>query len=69
VSSRGFTRTCIQLQNDARTEALMLTHLLDSTPTEAHVFWNLLAGKPLYVATATNGKLWAIEQGKIKLVK
>lgn len=69
LSSRGFTRTCIQLQNDSRTEALMLTHLLDPTPTEAHVFWNLLAGKPLYVATAANGKLWAIEQGKIKLVK
>lgn len=67
ISRRGFTRTCISLQNDARAIALMITHLLDPTPTEAHVFWNLWSGKPLYVSTPPDGSLWEIQKGKVTL--
>jgi hypothetical protein len=69
VSQRGFTRTCVALQTDPRAVALMITHLLDSIPTEAHVFWSIWAKKPLYVTTPPNGTLWAIEGNKIKLIE
>lgn len=69
VSRRAFTRTCIALPHDRRAVMLMITHLLDSTPTEAHVFWSLWAGKPMYVATSPHGTLWTIEGGKIELDK
>lgn len=68
-SQRGFTRTCISLQTDPRAAALMITHLLDPIPTEAHVFWSIWAQKPLYVATPPNGTLWVVEGSKIKLVE
>ncbi len=68
TAQRGFTRTCVTLQNTPRTAGLMITHLLDPVPTEAHVFWSLWAGQPMYVAIA-NGTLWAIENGKIRLLE
>ena len=69
VSQRGFTRTCIALATDPRAEALMITHLLDPVPTEAHVFWSLWAGKPIYVATPPAGTIWAVQGDKIRLVE
>lgn len=69
TSRRGFTRTCIALQYDARSASLMITHLLDPTPTEVHVFWGLWSGKPLYAGTLPHGTIWAVESGKIRLVK
>lgn len=68
VSQRGFTRTCIALATDPKAEALMITHLLDPVPTEAHVFWSLWAGKPIYVATPPMGTIWAVQGDKIRLV-
>lgn len=65
TAGRSFTRSCVTLQNTPRTAALMVTHLLDPVPTEAHVFWSLWAKHPMYVATA-DGALWAIENGKIR---
>lgn len=69
TSQRGFTRTCIALQTDPSAVGLMITHLLDPIPTEAHVFWSLWAKKPMYVATPPNGTVWAVEGDKIKLVE
>ncbi|MBX3691571.1 hypothetical protein [Dokdonella sp.] len=69
VSQRGFTRTCIALQTDPRAAGLMITHLLDPIPTEAHVFWSIWAKKPLYVATPPNGTIWVVEGNKIRLVE
>ncbi len=69
LSRRGFTRSCIALQNDASAVGLFVTHLLDSTPTEAHVFWGLWVGKALFVSTPPNGTLWQVEGGKIGLVE
>jgi hypothetical protein len=66
---RGFTLTCITLQNDDRAVALMITHLLDPVPTEAHVFWSLWAGKSMYVMTPPDGTVWKVEGGKIGLVE
>jgi len=69
VSQRGFTRTCITLQNERNAVGLMITHLLDPIPTEAHVFWSLWAKKPIYVVTAPNGTIWLVDGNKIKLVE
>lgn len=69
LSTRAFTRTCIQLQNDPRAVALMITHLLDPIPTEVHVFWSLYSGKNMYVSTPPNGTAWKIEGGKIALIE
>lgn len=68
ISQRGFTRSCIALQSDPSAVGLMITHLLDPVPTEAHVFWSLWASKPMYVATP-DGTLWIVEGGKIGLVE
>lgn len=73
VSQRGFTRTCIALQKNEVAEHslafLMITHLLDPIPTEAHVFWSLWAQKPMYVSTVPKGSLWLIEDGTIQLIE
>jgi len=63
LTQRGFTRSCIQLGSEPGVVAMMVTHLLDPVPTEAHVFWSLWAAKPMYVSTS--GGLWKIEDGKI----
>ena len=69
ISMRGFTRSCIALQNDPKSVALVVSHLLDPIPTEAHVFWSTWAKKPLYIATPPNGTIWAVEGGKIRLIE
>lgn len=68
VSQRGFTKSCVVLENDPRALGLMVTHLLDATPTEMHVFWSLWAHKNMYVSTVQNDRLWAIHDGHIRLV-
>jgi hypothetical protein len=69
ISQRGFTHTCIALKTDPKAVALMITHLLDSVPTEAHVFWSMWAKKPLFVATAPGGTIWSVEGDRIKLIE
>jgi hypothetical protein len=49
------------------TSAMMITHILDPIPTEAHVHWNLWAATPLFVATEAG--VWAVEDGRIRAVK
>ncbi len=67
LGQRGFTRTCIQLGSGPRVAAMMVTHLLDPVPTEAHVFWALWAAKPMYVSTPAG--LWKIESGTVARVQ
>ena len=64
VSQRAFTRSCVVLNRGPRTGAMIVTHLLDPVPTEAHVHWSLWAGTPMYVTTPGGG-LWSIKQGVI----
>ena len=69
ASQRGFTRTCIALQTDPRAADVFISHLLDPTPTEAHVYWSLWVKKPMYVATSANGTIWVVDGNKIRLVE
>ena len=65
IAQRGFTRTCLALRQDPRAAGLYVTHVLDATPTEAHVFWSLWARQPMYVGTP-DGKVWAVHKGRIQ---
>lgn len=66
VGQRGFTRSCIVLENPRDAVAIMITHLMDPVPTEVHVFWSAWACKPMYVGTSQGG--WKIENGRIALM-
>lgn len=69
VARRGFTKTCIALHTGPEVGGLMITHLLDPVPTEAHVYWSLWARKTMYVATAPDGTTWAVEGAAIRRLK
>ena len=42
----------------------MITHLLDPSPTEIHVFISLQARKPLYVSTGRDS-VWCVDGAHI----
>ena len=75
LDRRAFSKSCLALPRDpkdippgAELAAYTVSHLLDNTPTEIHVFLNLLHGKPFYVATPKR-RLWSIQDGKIRLLR
>jgi hypothetical protein len=55
VFRRKFTNGCLSLSSTtpdgSKPVGLMLTHLLDTSPTEIHVFTSLAAGLPVFVST------------------
>jgi hypothetical protein len=64
---RAFTRSCIQLPIDppaeskeAKSALLTISHLLDPTPTEIHVFSSLVAGRRVMVITAAK-RIWSVD--------
>lgn len=69
VSQHAYTRSCIQLQNDPKSVAMMVTHLMDPVPADVHVFLNLWARKTMYVMTSSNSFVWVVENGKIRRAK
>ena len=71
---RSFTKSCLTMQvGDNRPVALQVSHLLDPTPTEIHVFFMFATKLPLYVATTSNGRLWVVEssagQARIRTIE
>ncbi len=64
ISQRQFTKGCIDISSpnvkkDGRKSAgLIISHLLDPTPTEIHVFTMYNAKLPVYVSTIQNNILW-----------
>jgi hypothetical protein len=69
TARRSFTKSCLNLQDSANTKALYVTHLLDPTPTELHVFISLQTRKPLMMRTMSNGTAWLIAGGKISVME
>lgn len=69
VAGRGFTKSCLTLSyQEKATEtpvAIVVSHLLDPQPTEAHVFWQLWSRQQWRVVTVPNGLSWQIEKGRI----
>lgn len=74
LEQRSFAKGCLVLKNpdaagpDGDISAYTVGPILDSRPTEIHVFLNLLCGKPLYVVAADR-RFWCIRDGKIHLLK
>jgi hypothetical protein len=76
ISQRQFTKSCIDLsrppakKGGSTPQALMISHMLDPTPTEIHVFSVYAARLPIYVSTTQNNILWeaGIKDGKPQIV-
>jgi hypothetical protein len=67
--SRAFTRSCVELtkpapNSGATPAALFITHLLDSHPTEIHVFEQYYVGLPVFVGTGPK-TVWKVQNGVI----
>ncbi len=71
VAQRDFTRACLNMQTPStaqdRPVALAVSHLLDPTPTEIHVFMSIWIGLPVFVATS--GGTWEVAGARIELIE
>jgi hypothetical protein len=70
LSQRAFTRACLNMlpQPPAGNQpaALVVSHLLDPTPTEIHVFMSIWVALPVYVLTGD--RTWEVTGDRIRLV-
>jgi hypothetical protein len=68
-SQRAFTKSCFRIQppdeKQGKPVAFFLTHLLDPTPTEIHVFLSRLHGQMVMVGTSYG--TWIVDGADIKL--
>lgn len=70
LSRRSFTRACVNVPlpgaDQGAATALGITHSLDDTPTEIHVFSSLAARRTVYVMTRKHS--WRVEGPSITLL-
>lgn len=57
-----------RLPPGAKTEGMVVSHLVSPTPVETHVFLSLLYRQPMYVTTG-KGELWVVGSGQIAPVQ
>ena len=73
VSIRSISKTCLDMPLEKKAEALIVSHLLDPTPTEIHFFSVFAAKKPIYVLTTSNERIWVAEssngQARVRIAK
>jgi len=78
ISRRNFTKSCPKLSRapagSAQPVGLFVTHLLDTTPTEIHVFTSLAAGLPIFVGApvsmlpnARAYRVWKVDGARITM--
>ncbi|WP_176498171.1 hypothetical protein [Sphingomonas sp. HMP6] len=69
---RSFAKSCalfpLREQGEGTPEALTISHLLDPTPTEIHVFSSLTAHIPVYVMMVQNDRIWSVAGSRIQLL-
>lgn len=65
AASRAFTKACLMIPAQDGAAGLMITHLLDPTPTEIHVWLSAWARLPVYVATGEDD-VWVVTPDAIK---
>lgn len=72
VSERAFTMACLDIgapPAGAGDGAMaVVSHLMDATPTEIHVFMSLWMGKPVGVVTSAK-QIWSVDGDQIKRVQ
>ena len=79
TARRSFTKSCLNLAltkdaSGAPPAALIVTHLLDATPTEIHVFMSLQIAPPIYVVTpialpaevSEDSRVWSVHGGVVR---
>ena len=71
-SGRRFMNTCFEMSlrdipGSGKPEAFFVTHLLDPTPTEIHVFTSIASKVPIMVGTK-NKWIWAVEGSRVRTV-
>jgi hypothetical protein len=69
LAHRPYSVSCLNLpapkpEGDATPVGLVVTHLLDPTPTELHVFASYSLGVPVFVATRDK-KIWKVSGSEI----
>lgn len=80
VAQRDFTKACLNMSRapsaEGRPVSLFVTHLLDPTPTEIHVFTSEAAGLPVLVGTPIalpadpkKFRVWKVEGPSITMVQ
>lgn len=67
---RHFTKACIDMPMSKRPPvgepaAFVVTHLLDPTPTELHVFSSLTSKVPLVVVTGPDARMWFVDGNRV----
>jgi hypothetical protein len=73
AASRAFTRSCLTLGRPPpspgmRPSAMFLTHLLDPTPTEIHVYLSLWSKETLFVGIQAPAlRVWEVNGSTISL--
>ena len=70
ADSRAFTNACLDVEGGVPAEGetvrpIGVTHLLDPTPTEIHMFLAQLVGRPLLVATGEPQRIWLVTGDRI----
>lgn len=74
ADSRAFTNACLEVEGGAPAEGetvrpIGVTHLLDPTPTEIHMFLAQLIGRPLLVATGEPQRVWGVTGDRIAEIR
>ena len=75
TASRAFTNSCIgvpmatELPEGATPAALTISHVLDPTPQETHVFVSLSHGLPVYVVMTETDALYEVDGTRMRRVK
>jgi hypothetical protein len=73
ISTRKFTNSCLNMPlprtgpGGAVPAAAVVSHLLDPTPTEIHVFMSITIGKPVYVVTSDPERIWVVNGESVAL--
>lgn len=72
VSHRRFMNSCMNVDVRAKPkqgepQMFVLTHLLDPTPTEIHVFVSIWMRKPIFLMTKS--RAWAVEGPRIRALE
>lgn len=68
VSTRPFMKSCMIQPLPANVVASMVSHLLDPTPTEIHVWLARWTGKPVYVMVTEPRQLWEVTGSAMRKV-
>ena len=69
---RRFANSCIDMPMNAapagsKPVAFVVTHLLDPTPTEIHIFTSIASKTPLVVVTNPDRRMWTIDGNRVSM--